>query len=244
MSSCFVEKLNHHLLLTDAEKRALAVLEDNPEPLDAGKTLVEEGDSGDGLYVLREGLLLSASLLKGGERQILRIYHSGDLVGTTGIPWRRAPASATAIVDSVVCHFPRAALREIFIAHPRLAALFYSIGMIENVALSDRLKSLGRTEGKARVAAFLLEMLGRLRITDRNVTNRYDLRLTQADIGDAVGLTPVHVNRMLRELTEEGCILRDGRSIAIADEQQLAEYCEFIDRYRDIDTSWFPPASA
>lgn len=244
MSSCFVEKLNHHLPLTDAEKRALAVLEDNPEPLDAGETLVEEGDSGDGLYVLREGLLLSASLLKGGERQILRIYHSGDLVGTTGIPWRRAPASAIAIVDSVVCHFPRAALREIFIAHPRLAALFYSIGMIENVALSDRLKSLGRTEGKARVAAFLLEMLGRLRITDRSVTNRYELRLTQADIGDAVGLTPVHVNRMLRELTEEGCIIRDGRAIAIVDEQQLAEYCEFIDRYRDIDTSWFPPASA
>lgn len=244
MDSCFVAKLTHHLPLTDAEMRALAVLEDDPAPLRAGEILLDEGEKGDGLYVLREGLVLSASLLKGGERQILRIYHAGDLIGTTGIPWRRSPATATAIVDSMVCHFSRAALRDIFIRHPRLAALFYSIGMIENVALSDRLKSLGRTDGKARIAAFLLEMLGRMRITDRSITNRYELRLTQADIGDAVGLTPIHVNRMLRELTDEGCIGREGRVVTIVDEGQLAEYCEFVDRYRDIDTSWFPPPAA
>lgn len=244
MTSCFVEKLTHHLPLTAAEIRALAVLEDNPEPLRSGDALLEEGEKGDGLYVLREGLVLSSSLLKGGERQILRIYHAGDLIGTMGIPWRRSPATATAIVDSVVCHFPRASLRDIFISHPRLAALFYSIGMIENVALSDRLKSLGRTDGKARVAAFLLEMLGRLRVTNRSITNRYEMRLTQADIGDAVGLTPIHVNRMLRELTEEGCIERDGRWVTVVDERQLAEYCEFADRYLDIDTSWFPPPAA
>ncbi|WP_293859938.1 Crp/Fnr family transcriptional regulator [Sphingomonas sp. SCN 67-18] len=238
--SCFVEKLEHYLPLTDYEKESLAVLEDNPADIPAGQAIFEEGHPCGALFVLRQGRVFSASMVQGGERQILKLYYPGDIVGTANVTFVDATASAVAAIDSVVCRFPRSALKQIFITHPRLAALFYAIGMLENVALADRLKSIGRTDGKARIAALLLDIFARARITDRAMGNSMELKLTQTDIGDAVGLTQIHVNRLLREMTEQGFIARDGRIVTLLDEQGMAAHCDFINRHARIDTSWFP----
>jgi DNA-binding IclR family transcriptional regulator len=72
--------------------------------------------------------------------------------------------------------------------------------------------------------------------------NQFSIPLTQEEIGDATGLTAVHVNRMMRSLVEDGLIERDGHAIRLLDEKRLAEEAGFIDRYARIDTSWLPKA--
>ena len=124
--------------------------------------------------------------------------------------------------------------------HPRLSALILVYCQIERVALTDRLAALGRTSAKVRVAALLLELRNRLRATDTSIANVFALVLTQEEIGDATGLTAVHVNRMLRQIEEDGLISREAGRVTLIDERALARAANYVDRYQGLDLSWLP----
>ena len=239
--SCFLAKLGHFIDLTEQEKDALRTLEESPRTYGPGEVLFEEGDTpADNLYVVAEGRLHSSTTLADGGRAILSLYYPGDLIGTNSVAFETSAVTTLTSVESTLCRFPRSGLKTLFAQFPRLAALFYAIAALENVSLQDRLKSIGRTNGKVRIGALILEILYRLRLTNEDLGNRVELCLTQADIGDAVGLTNVHVHRCLKELEQEGLIERGSGAVTVVHPDLLAERSDFVDRWRNIDTSWFP----
>ena len=134
----------------------------------------------------------------------------------------------------------RGAFAQLFDTHPRLGALILAISQVERVTLTDRLAALGRTSAKARVAALLLEMRNRVRRAHQNVDDTFALGLTQEEIGDATGLTGVHVNRMLRQLEDEQMIVRENGRISFPNEATLVRIANFVDRYEGLDLGWLP----
>ena len=241
--SCFVTRLQHYLPLTPAETDALVTLEDNPEVVRAGETLFEEGEPMDMLALVKTGWMISSTLLRDGARQILRVHLDGDLLNPTTVSWTESACTVTAALDSVVCRFPRRALTAIFDDHPRLAALFFAVAMVETVDLCDRLRAIGRTNGKARLAQFFLSTLARQNVTGRVGEETLTLPLTQADLADAVGLTNIHVNRLLRELDEERLIERSRGAVTVLKPADLGRLAQWTDRFGRLDTSWFPAAA-
>lgn len=243
--SCFLAKLKHYIELTESERSALRTLEEPPKAFAAGSVIYEEQESPAGnLYLVDEGRLHSSTALADGSRAILRIYYPGDIIGVNSIAFERSATTTVTSVPTGLCKFPRSRLAEVFENHPRLATLFYALAALENVALQDRLKSIGRTDGKSRIAALIMDVLSRLRTTSPDMPPTVNLMMTQGDIGDAVGLTNVHVHRCLKELADEGFIRRHGSEITVLREEELVERAHFINRYRSIDTSWFPPPAA
>ena len=240
--SCFAERLSDMVTLTAAEQAALDRLEDRERSLRRGGTLLREKDNATELYVLRKGMLMSSVLLDDGSRQILRFLFPGDLIAISSLVYREAPETVTALTDAVVAPFDRGALSRLLTDHPRLAALILIYNQIERVALTDRLAALGRTSAKARVAAILIELRNRLRMTDKTIATSFTLGLTQEEIGDATGLTAVHVNRMLRQLEEEGMIARESGRLTFRDERALCRAANYVDRYAGLDLSWLPAA--
>ncbi|MBV7257840.1 Crp/Fnr family transcriptional regulator [Pacificimonas sp. WHA3] len=241
--SCFINKLDHYLQLTEREKLDLLVLEESPQVYEAGTVLyAEDKDEADALYIVQSGRLHASTVLADGGRALLKLHFAGDIVGTSNIPFTTAISTVTVVREARLCRFPRSSLTTLFEVHPRLAALFYSVGMLENVSLTDRLRSIGRTDGLSRIGSLLLEITSRLRVTNKDFGNEVELHMTQADIGDAVGLTHVHVNRMLRELADQGLIERTGSTVTILDEDRLREVAHFTERYHRIETDWFPAA--
>jgi CRP-like cAMP-binding protein len=241
--SCFAERLEHYLRLTDDERSALAQLEEQERRVRRGAVVQREHDRAHEMFVIRSGCMYSHVLLDDGSRQILRLHFPGDLVGTSGAAFVNATESVVAITDVTLCPFDRKALRQLFEGHPRIAALLFLIAQAERVSLTDRLASLGRTSARARVAALLLDTFDRLRAHDATIRNSFHLPLTQEEIGDATGLTAVHVNRMVRVLVEEGLIARANSTITILDEARLASIANYVNRYAALDTSWLPKAS-
>ncbi|MEN2786850.1 Crp/Fnr family transcriptional regulator [Sphingomonas qilianensis] len=228
--------------LTAREHAALDRLEERERPLRRGGALVREKDIGGEMFVLREGTMMSSVLLDDGSRQILRFLFPGDLLGMSSLAYGEAPETLTALTDCMVAPFDRAAIANVVAEHPRLAALIMVYNQIERAALTDRLAALGRTSAKARVASILLEMRNRQRMVDPQLGSSFALRLTQEEIGDATGLTAVHVNRMLRQLEEEGLIAREAGRMTFINERGLAREANYIDRYVGLDLSWLPPA--
>jgi len=241
--SCFAEKLSELIDLTQAEQNTLEKLEERQRHVRRGAVLQRENEDAGELYILRKGLMMSYVLLDDGSRQILRFLFPGDMLGVSSAVYQEAPETLAALSDCIVCPFDRGVLSDLMLAHPRLSAMIFVYSQIERVALTDRLAALGRTSAKARVAALLLELRNRLRATDKSLANAFSLGLTQEEIGDATGLTAVHVNRMLRQLEEEGLIAREGGRVTLLDERALARAANYVNRYEGLDLSWLPKAS-
>ena len=238
-----LRRLERYVDLTPAELDELRGLTEAERTLKAGEQLVREGETSEEMYVLQSGCMHASIVLADGARQILRIHHPGDLVNTTCLAWSRTAATVTAATEAVVSAFPRRRLAEIFREHPRLAALLHGLSTVDNVALSDRLASMGRTDGRARLGTLLLELWSRQKLTGGTGDNQLVLFLSQQDIADAVGLTKVHVNRLFREMTDTGLIEQKARRVRLLDPQGLSSAIGFVDRHADLATDWFPEPS-
>ena len=238
--SCFAERLGDLVTLTPAEHAALERLEERERPVRRGATIQRENDRAGEMFIVRKGMLMSSMLLDDGSRQILRFLFPGDVIALSSLVYRETPETLTALSDAVVAPFERSMLSDVIAAHPRLAAVLLVYSQIERAALTDRLAALGRTSAKTRVAAMLIDMRNRLRAGDKSITDTFTIGLTQEEIGDATGLTAVHVNRMLRQIEEEGLIARVNGRVTFTNERGLLRAANYIDRYEGLDLSWLP----
>ncbi len=237
---CFAERLNDFVTLTASERDALDRLQDRERTLKRSATVFRENDRNCDLFVVEKGMLMSYVVLHDGSRQILRFLFPGDIGGLSTVIYQSCPESVEALTDATICPIDRSALSGVFSDHPRLAALIFAINQIERVALTDRLAGLGRTSAKARIAAILLVMRDHLRRAHEHTDSSFALGLTQEEVGDATGLTAVHVNRMLRELEDERLIGRQNGRFTFLNEAALRKAANFVDRYANLDLSWLP----
>lgn len=207
---------------------------------EAGTNLVAgEISEPDQLFIVEQGRLFASLELPSGERAITRLYFSGDIVGTANIPFEHATQTITVNAPSELYIFPRSHLIEAFTNLPRVAAIFYTFAAMESAILNDRLVSVGRTRGKARLASLILEIEVRRNLLLDMPEDRFRLGLTQGQIGDAIGLTEVQVSRLFRQLIEDGIIERQNGGTKILDRQRLVDLGQFTDRYEDLDLDWF-----
>jgi len=243
LGSCLAERLSHYLRLTEAESLSLAELEDQERACRRGAVVIRENESPRELFIVRSGWLHSSGVLGNGSRQILRFYFQGDILGLPLLAFADSPETVTAVTDVVLSPFSREKLAQMITDHPRLSAVILGLSVAERVALADRLASIGRTSARARVGSLICELVARMRRLGAVADGGYvQLPLTQEDIGDATGLTSVHVNRMLRALVDDGIIERNGgNQIRLVDEKRLIADSNFIDR-TGLETGWLPAA--
>ncbi|GGB25378.1 Crp/Fnr family transcriptional regulator [Sphingomonas metalli] len=239
--SALTIRLSHYLPLTASEAAAIEAAQGPRRKLIAGEALLDAGGPVDSLFVVQQGWLHSSVRPPVGGRQILSFHYPGDLVDNSSIAWARAPTTLTAVSDCIVSDISKKQLGALLAQHGRIAGLLYAVAAAEAMAMADRLTSIGRMNAIQRLATLILDMLARLRVTAGGVVDSFDLPLTQTDLGDALGLTKVHVNRTMREMEERGMIARNGRRIRICDEAALVGFTGFVDRHATIATDWLPP---
>ena len=242
-AGCLAERLSHYVPLTPREQDALRTLEQQERSYRRGSVIRQEHDPARELFIVRKGWLYSSLILGNGSRQIMRLHFAGDILGMSGLAFGKSADSIVAVTDVALCPFDKDKLALLFRDHPRLAALIFTLTVAERVSLADRLASIGRTAARARVASLICEIFARLRVMEGRSMSEFQIPLTQEDIGDATGLTAVHVNRMMRGLVDEGLIERNGNAVRLLDEARLTEEASFTDRFAKIDTSWLPEPS-
>jgi len=239
--SCLAERLGHYVQLSEGEREALGGLEEQDRFFRRGSVVIAENEKPREMFVVRKGWLHSSALLGNGSRQIMRFHFHGDLIGLALLAFADSPETVTAVTDVTLCPFSREKLAALIGDHPRIGALLLGLTAADRVSMADRMASIGRTSARARVGSLICELFARMRRIGALDGDGILIPLTQEEIGDATGLTSVHVNRMMRALVQDGIIERSGASIRLLDEKRLAAEANFTDR-TGIETGWLPAA--
>ena len=194
----------------------------NDRAVKAGCDLFRVGDRGDAIYKFVHGWVALYNLQEDGRRHILQFAFPGAVLAFVPAPNGVMNFSAQALTDTVVCITSHEKLNHISRDNPEIGMRLAGLISQDRSRAFDQLSTLGRCTARERVAYLLLGLFvrSRMRWPRRNSEEMF-LPLTQEHIGDATGLTAVHVNRVLRELRKEEIIEFHYRRLVIIDSEKL-----------------------
>ncbi|MCG6901295.1 MAG: Crp/Fnr family transcriptional regulator [Rhodobacter sp.] len=232
-NTALVRKLGAFVALSDSELSVLASFHKRRRTFVAGRDLVHQGQSDQAAYVLAAGWACSYKLLEDGQRQIVDFQIPGDFLGLRSVLLHVSDHSIEPVTDIEVTEIHVADLLDAFARTPRLATAILWAASRDEAMVVEHLVGVGRRDAAERLAHFLLELGARLAIVGMGSKAGYACPLTQYLMADALGLSAVHVNRVLRQLREGGMLTFRGGFVAFDDYERLADFAQFDPSYMD-----------
>lgn len=227
----FTRRLAQLAPLSPDDIGVLGDLQSNTRAVQRHRDIITEGRSYDSLFIIIEGNAIRYRILHDGRRQIINMVLPGDIVGLLGSFTESSLYSTKALTDVVAAVVPIARLNTMIATHPRLVTkIFWSISC-ESTIYAEHLIDLGRRSALERVAHFLLELLTRLQTVGLAQDHSYKIPLTQELLGDALGLSIPHINRVLRRLREDGLVVVEDQRVTIHDLDALSQLADFEPGY-------------
>jgi CRP-like cAMP-binding protein len=226
-----IRKLDSIAQLTPEEKAAILRLPLSLRTLPGGRDIVSEGDTPSECCLLVEGLACRYFLTAEGKRQILSFHIAGDIPDLQSLHIEVMDHSLATLVPCKLAFIRHDALRTLIRAHPRLGDLFWRDTLIDAAVFRQWMVSMGRRSAYSHMAHVLCELLVRLRAVHLVEDHAFQLPVTQVDLADALGLSPVHVNRVLQELRGNGLITLRGGAVHVLNWEGLKAAGDFDPTY-------------
>ncbi|MBA1373464.1 MAG: Crp/Fnr family transcriptional regulator [Sphingomonas ursincola] len=217
--------------MNDADVGLLADACRNVRDLPAGHHLIMEGDNPDPVFVMLDGWACGYKMLPDGGRQILAFMLPGDFCDIHIAVLRAIDHSFVTITPARVALLPRAQMEALVEIGPTITRAFWWSQLVDQSVLRAWIVSMGRRTARERIAHLMCELYIRMRNIGLANDANCNMPLTQLVIADAVGLTPVHVNRVLKSLRVEKVMELSAGSLTILDPVQLAEIAGFDGNY-------------
>ncbi|MCC6007569.1 MAG: Crp/Fnr family transcriptional regulator [Rhodobacteraceae bacterium] len=233
--SPLTRKLSAFVALSDADLATLARFDRRRRSFEPGHELIHEGQSKASAFILSEGWACSYKLLPEGGRQIVDFQIPGDFLGLRSILFRTADHSIEAVTRIEATEVLAPDILDAFADAPRLATAVLWAASRDEAMVVEHLVNLGRRSAEERMAHFLLELGARLALVGAGDRTGFDCPLTQYHLADTLGLSAVHVNRVLRHLREEGLVTFRGGRVAFDGFDRLKKVAAFDTAYLDQD---------
>ncbi len=226
-----VRKLSRQVALDDDDRAALLALPHTQRTLDPSTYLLREGDPPQFCSVLISGFAYRQKLTGEGARQIVSLHIPGEALDLQSLHLDVADHNIQTLTRAEVALIPRAAMRELILARPAIAHAVMVQILVEASIGREWTLNIGRRDAQTRLAHLLCEVAVRLDAQGLAVADGYELPMTQEQLGDALGLTAVHVNRTLKALEAKGLIVRNRRHVGIPHWTPLRDVGDFTGRY-------------
>jgi CRP-like cAMP-binding protein len=208
--------------LCEGDALLVRAMAGRPARFDKGRKIIRAGEESTTVYRLHTGWLARTRAIEDGRRQIVMIFLPGDFAGVKSMLLREQPDTVECLTDVTLNAIDHEQARRLVETNGKIALrMLFQLGEDER-RLHNWVVGLGRGSADERIATMLLDFRGRLRrIGFLNGGDRFRLPMTQQEIGDYLGLTVVHVNRVLRRLREAGLATLKGGKAVIHDAAAL-----------------------
>jgi CRP-like cAMP-binding protein len=227
-----LQKLAYRADFDEAEKKAILDLPFAIKRLERAQFLVREREAAKHSCVMLSGYSIRSKLVGSGNRQIVSIHMKGEVVDLQNSMLQTADHSVQMLTESLVAMIPRQAVIDLTLKHPRIGHAMWIDTLVDGSIFREWITNIGRRQARERMAHLFCEFSLRLRVAGLGADNEYELPMTQEQLADATGMTPVHVNRTIKTLEQEGLIERSNpRAIRIGDWRKLADAGDFDSNY-------------
>ncbi len=217
--------------VTLEEERAIRAAVSETREYPADRTFIRAGEELSVSILMLEGLACRYKDLRDGQRQISELHVAGDFADLHSFTLKRLDHNLMALTPCRVAVVPHDRLRDITERFPHLTRLYWFMTNLDAAIHREWELSLGRRSALARAAHLFCELHVRLGVVGLTDGDSYDLALTQTDLAECLGLTPVHVNRTLKTLRARSLVEFRGRRVVIQDQAGLRQVAEFDPSY-------------
>lgn len=226
----FLTKIQRHTRLTDEERAAFLNLAGEAYSVAADTDMVRRGDPIDSTCLVVEGLLARIVDTQSGHRQIAALYVPGDMPDVHAAMMTTATATLHAVSATRVARMQRNDIDALLQKYPVLVEALWRETIIDSIIAMEWTANVGQRQAKSRLAHLFAEMAVRFgRVTANRF--RYQLPMTQENLAEATGMTPVHVNRTLQALRANNLLDLSGGWVEVQNWSGLVALAEFDDSY-------------
>ena len=228
-----LRRLGQSVLLSPDEIEFFENMQNNRVSYKKHESMVAEGDEFRNCFAIRSGWAISYRMTMSGRRQILSVHLPGDFIGLHINFHRRAIYTVSALTNVEAALIEPMRLLEIHQRYPVLAAgLDWSAVRASNI-LSEHNISLGARTAEERILHFYLELWCRLMLVGEASSEGFEMRMTQEQVANALGLSIVHVNKKLKSLCKQGLLTIKGRQIGVPDVAAAIRVADFDAAFLD-----------
>ncbi len=217
--------------LGPADVKALAALPWTRRPYARDAYMIREGEPPTVCTLLLSGFAFRQKLVSDGARQIISIHIPGEFIDIQNGLLDVADHNVQSLGTSTVAMVPKNAMVDLIGANPAIRRAVWIDMLIDSSIFREWVVNVGRRDARTRIAHLLCEAVSRLRKGNIDCGPVYDFPLTQEQVADCTGMTPVHTNRTLQGLRKDGLITLSANKLSVLDWERLAAVGDFEERY-------------
>lgn len=227
----FIAKLGAASDLSEDDKAALRPLCADERLIRAKRHVIREGENPKHIHIVLDGWAARYKIQNEGSRQIVAILLPGDICDLHSTILSRMDHGIVTLTDARIAYVPAMVMETLPIGRPNLLRALWRATLIDEAILRAWIANIGRRPALARIAHLFAELHARLKLIGMVSDGDFELPMTQEVLADAVGLTPVHVNRSMKKLREQGLVELRDNWLRITDVEALKRFCGFDSGY-------------
>lgn len=231
MPNPLVMKLEHGALLTDEDRAVLQDLSSQTRRVASRTDIISEGERPENVHLVMEGFACRYKTLADGRRQIMAFLVPGDFCDLHVAILGEMDHSIGTGWGCTVVEIPRATIDDLTAHHPRITRALWWATLVDEATLREWLVSMGQRDADRQTAHLVCELLMRLQSVGLAGQDSFEFPITQEDLADTLGVTGVHVNRVLQELRAKGLLEWRSKRLRIPDVERLKVFAGFDPKY-------------
>jgi len=242
LKNALAEKLSQGANLTVEDHARLDLLVSRTRQVASHKNIIAEGQVPDEVHLVLEGLACRFKVMKNGRRQILAFLVPGDFCDLHVAILGNMDHGIATLTPCTMVEISTTTVEELTSNHPKIARALWWATLVDEAVLREWLVNIGQRPANQRLAHLLCELLVRLQTVGGASDNSYSLPITQEEMGDALGLSIVHVNRTLQAMRRAGLITLKNTLLVIKDVERLKAFADFDPAYLHLAPNSAPSA--
>jgi CRP-like cAMP-binding protein len=226
-----IRKLLVNSKLDAADIEAIQALPITLRELERDHTIVREGDHPKQSCLLVQGFACRSKSSDDGQRQILSIHIPGDIPDLQSVHLKVMDHDLSTLSKCTVGYIPHEAIRALTRERPEVATAMWRDTLIDASIFREWIVNVGRRPAAARMAHLIVELAKRMESVGLLTGDKFELPMTQLDLADAVGITVVHLNRVMQALRKDGLLELRRFVVTLGDAEKLSALGDFDDLY-------------
>ena len=231
ITNALIARLRTTSALDDHDVQAVQSLPVVVKHYQPGQAIVRDGDRPAECCLISKGFCVRSKTTSNGRRQILSIYIPGDIPDLQSLHLNVLDHDLITLTECTLGFISHVFLREITRRRPNVAEIFWRDTLIDAAMFRDWIVNVGQRPAPSRLAHIVVELRERLKVIGQVQGAWFEMPLTQEQIGEAMGITPVHANRIVKQLRDDNVLEFHRGSVRVIDEQKLLELADFDGLY-------------